>query len=133
MVNRIRIEDRKVGRTEVKGWSSSLVPQSFVLLIPALLIFSSAALAMTVNLQWDRNSEADLAGYKCLYRQRTMPTYTTYTTVAGQHTDCSIRGLADGQIYIFAVTAYNTAGQESSLSNRVTVNDPLATQTGNFR
>lgn len=66
---------------------------------------------LVIALQWDPNSEPDLAGYK-IYRDglliASVPKGTTeYTDNAG------------GNMYF--VTAYNTAGQESGHSNLIIV------------
>jgi fibronectin type 3 domain-containing protein len=71
-----------------------------------------------IQLQWDANSEADLAGYK-VYSGVASRAYGTPTDV-GNVTSYRVTALAAGILYI-AVTAYNTAGAESGFSNEVTV------------
>jgi hypothetical protein len=81
-----------------------------------VLILAAPALAGDVTLAWDANSEPDLAGYKVYYGTAS-GIYGTPIVIAAQ-TTYTITGLAPGTYY-FAVTAYNTAGLESSFSNEV--------------
>jgi len=69
-----------------------------------------------VVLQWDPNSESDLAGYKVYYGTAS-GTYGTPITI-GTQVSYTFTQLAPGTYY-FAVTAYNTAGLESGFSNEV--------------
>lgn len=72
------------------------------------------------TLTWDPNTEADLAGYK-VYHSETSQMYTLGTPEAtipvGTQTYV-VTKLAKGRHY-FAVTAYDTAGNESALSMEV--------------
>ncbi len=84
-----------------------------------LLLFlavSACAMAGDVNLQWDPNTEPDLAGYKVYFgtasRQYGPP------IVIGLEASYTFQGLPAGAYY-FAVTAFNSAGLESSFSNEV--------------
>ena len=81
-----------------------------------VLILSAPAFAGDITLAWDANTEADLAGYK-IYFGSASHTYGP-PIVIGSQTTYTITGLAPGTYY-FAVTAYNTAGLESSFSNEV--------------
>jgi hypothetical protein len=80
------------------------------------------AAAAQVTLAWDPNSEPDLAGYK-LYQGTATGTYGTPVTV-GNVTTYTVSGLADGQSFFFAVTAYDTVGNESGFSNEVAYTAP---------
>ncbi|MGD0843877.1 MAG: fibronectin type III domain-containing protein, partial [Geobacteraceae bacterium] len=93
----------------------------------------SACFASTVVLQWDPNTDADLAGYK-VYCQAdsSTPPFTGKATNEGANggdspinigniTTATIRGLDPAHPYYFAVTAYNTSGVESAYSNIVYV------------
>lgn len=81
-----------------------------------LLLLPTAAIAGNVSLQWDPNSESDLAGYKVYYG--TSPgQYGTPITI-GVTTTYTVSNLVPGTYY-FAVTAYNSAGLESGFSNEV--------------
>ncbi len=73
----------------------------------------SNAFAGNAALSWDANTEADLAGYN-VYYGTVSGSYGTPTDVGNQITH-TITGLADGTYY-FAVTAYDTSGNESGFS-----------------
>lgn len=66
---------------------------------------------------WDPNSENDLAGYKVYYGSASQ----NYTNVidAGTNNEYTINSLTAGATYYFAVTAYDTAGNESDFSVEV--------------
>lgn len=72
----------------------------------------------SLSLHWDRNSESDIAGYRVHYGPIDAP-YTHVSDVRSNST--SITDLASGTTYIFAVSAYNAAGVESSYSAPITV------------
>ena len=84
------------------------------LLILALAFPSAAG----VKLAWDPNPEIDLAGYK-VYFGTSPGVYGPPITVQG-NTAALVNPPTPGIIYYFAVTAYNTAGDESGFSNEVT-------------
>jgi fibronectin type 3 domain-containing protein len=75
-------------------------------------MIAAIANCTTISLQWDPNTETDLAGYAVyrsyttsgLKRVATLPKVTTYTFI----------NQTGGRRYYYAVTASNTAGQESS-------------------
>jgi len=73
--------------------------------------------AADVTLQWDRNTEPDIAGYKVYYGTASR-VYGVPIVLAGNVTTYTVTGLTSGTYY-FAVTAYNTAGLESGFSNEV--------------
>jgi hypothetical protein len=73
--------------------------------------------AAEVTLSWDKNAEADVAGYK-VFSGTSSGSYTNYIDV-GNWTTCTISGLQEGKTYYYAAKAYNTAGQESGFSNEV--------------
>lgn len=87
----------------------------FFALILAVLLAGSAYSA-DVTLEWDPNTEADLAGYKIHYGT-TSGQYVQHVDV-GNVTHYTITGLSDG-VYYFAATAYNTSGIESAYSNEI--------------
>jgi hypothetical protein len=70
-----------------------------------------------VNLAWNANTETDLAGYK-VYVGTTSGVYSTTYNV-GKIISYTVTGLAPGDVYYFAVTAYDTGGFESVVSNEV--------------
>ena len=71
----------------------------------------------TVALQWDPNTETDLAGYKVYWGSA--PRVYGPPRVVGLAPEAWVSPLAAGRWY-FAVTAFNTAGLESDFSNEVT-------------
>jgi hypothetical protein len=88
-----------------------------------MLLLPVMSMAQTVSLQWDANTETDLAGYK-VYQGTASRNYGT-PTVLGLVTTYAIPTLQPGTYY-FAVTAYNTSQLESGYSNEVSVTIPIA-------
>jgi Dockerin type I domain/Purple acid Phosphatase, N-terminal domain/Fibronectin type III domain len=87
-----------------------------VLACTLALILPGALIAGDVVLQWDANTETDLAGYK-VYYGTVSGSYGT-PVVIGLQTTYTVSGLAPGTYY-FAVTAFNTSGVQSGFSNEV--------------
>ncbi len=72
-----------------------------------------------VALDWNDNSEGDLAGYK-VYRSTSSGTsYVLATTISGSTSAHTETGLTNGVTYYFVVTAYDTEGNESAYSSEV--------------
>ena len=92
---------------------------AFIFLFPLILImvFYSNALSVQVTLTWDPNTEPDLAGYQ-MYYGTSSGIYTGSIDV-NNLTTCTISDLEEDHTYYFAVTAYNTSGDESDFSNEV--------------
>lgn len=76
----------------------------------------AANTAGTITLSWNANTESDIAGYHLHYGTASAP-YKQELTVAT--TSAVVSNLTDGATYTFAVTAYNTAGEESAYSQPV--------------
>ena len=122
----------KVWRKE-HGMKTKLL--STVMLLVALMLGEySTSWAMSVELQWDANTETDLAGYKVYYKvdSSTVP-FDGVGAVEGaspidvqNQTTTTVSGLDPSHSYTFAVTAYNTSGVESDYSNTVIVPEALA-------
>jgi hypothetical protein len=80
--------------------------------------------ASTVTLQWDPNTESDLAGYKVYYKadSSTQPLIGTGAAQGAapvdvlKQTTATVSGLDPNHAYYFAVTAYNTPTRTLSLS-----------------
>jgi hypothetical protein len=70
-----------------------------------------------VSLEWDPNTEPDLAGYK-VYCGVSSGIYDTVYD-AGNQTTYTITGLETGKRYYIAITAYNMADMESGYSDEV--------------
>ena len=84
----------------------------------------SIALAMvilnnTIIVQWLPNSESDLAGYKVYYGKASRS--YSHIIPTGLNTSCQIPDLEPGYKYYFAVTAFDTAGNESHYSAEVDI------------
>lgn len=78
------------------------------------------------RINWNMNSESDLAGY-IVYYGTASRTYSLMSTSVGLSGDGStgtpskiISGLLDGVTYYFGVTAYDATGNESTFSGEVT-------------
>ncbi|NKE71371.1 fibronectin type III domain-containing protein [Candidatus Manganitrophus noduliformans] len=89
----------------------------FGVFIFSFLFFSMTVFAGDATLTWSANAESDLAGYR-VYFGTASRTYGPSINV-GKTTSYTLTGLAN-QTYFFAVTAYDTAGNESSFSAEVT-------------
>jgi Fibronectin type III domain len=90
------------------------------------LLWSTSVLSADVTLAWDPNSEPDLEGYGVYFRKGTPgPPYDLagYLTLADLSNDYAplfvVSGLEKGARYYFSVTAYDTAGNESTFSSAV--------------
>ena len=71
----------------------------------------------SVTFQWDPVAVPDLAGYK-LYRSTTSGTYgSPIATLSASTTTYQMTNLTKGVTYFFAVSAYDTNGNESPFSN----------------
>jgi chitinase len=100
---------------------------SFLLIFVYFFIPVVSVDARDVVLQWAANMESDLAGYKVYYQADSAATPFNGTgAVQGSspidvknQTTTTLNGLDAAKTYYFAVTAYNTAGKESSYSNIV--------------
>ena len=73
--------------------------------------------AANVTLAWDSNAEPDLAGYN-VYYGTTSRNYPNSVDV-GLVNSHEVTGLVPGQTYYFAVTAYDSQGNESAYSNEI--------------
>jgi hypothetical protein len=73
-----------------------------------------------VTLTWTANGEPDLAGYK-IYVGTNSGTYGFPGSpfVTGKVTSYTISNLPKGQTYYFAISAYDSAGNDSPLSAEV--------------
>jgi len=86
-----------------------------ILAILAFLPVSSMAGSATLN--WQPNPENDLGGYRVYYgiSSRSYGPPLNVNTA----TTCTLNTLSDGATYYFAVTAYDTSGNESGFSDEV--------------
>ncbi len=84
-----------------------------------MLIWIGVSLGADVTLKWDANTESDLAGYK-LYHGKATRTYVDPPCDTELDTIFTITDLDEGVTYYFALTAYDTSGNESNYSEEVT-------------
>src|SRR5262245_55847390 len=75
----------------------------------------------SASLAWTANTEGDLQGYRVYYGSSSGSYFqqTGGGVDAGQATQFVVNGLVAGQTYYFALSAYDSAGNESALSNEV--------------
>jgi len=106
----------------------------FTLFLSFFPILTGTAFAGTATLNWtapsfntDGTPLTDLAGYK-IYYGTSSQNYTSVASV-GNVTTYVLNGLTDGVTYYFTVTAYNTAGVESSYSQEVSKTLPSSDTT----
>lgn len=86
--------------------------------VPVTLVLSPAT-SGAATLNWLANAEPDLAGYK-IYRGTASGSYGSPVAVLGSTvTSHTLSALQSGTTYFFVITAYDTAGNESSYSNEV--------------
>lgn len=97
-----------------------LIVLLFIVFLPA----AGSAASLLVN--WNANTESDLAGYKVYYGTQT-GTYGAPVTL-GKVTSYTLANVTAGRTYYFALTAYDTSGNESARSAEVSAYVP-ATQT----
>jgi hypothetical protein len=83
-----------------------------------LLFFSFEIFSQNVLLNWNTNTDPDLAGYRVYYGNTAPRVYGTPTDV-GNSTSYTVRNLPNGT-YFFAVTAYDLSNNESGYSNEAT-------------
>lgn len=96
------------------------------LCVLVLLFLAAPVLSADVTLAWDPNSEADLEGYGVYFKLGSSgPPYELFGYVTLQELNdpdnpsFAVTGLVTGSSYYFAVTAYDTAGNESGYSTPV--------------
>lgn len=109
-----------------KGKSPFRLALAGCLCVFALLFLAAPALSADVTLAWDPNSDVDLEGYGVYFRQGSAsPPYELFGYVSLQELEdpanpaFTVTGLEMGATYYFAVTAYDTEGNESSYSTPV--------------
>ena len=89
-----------------------------LLAVLLVILFAVPAFAVDVCLEWNPNSEPDLAGYRIFMRTGASYDYTN-SDWEGTDTTCTIFGLSEGVTYHFVARAYDTEVLESTDSNEV--------------
>ena len=80
-------------------------------------VTQNSAATASLTFQWDPVSVSDLAGYK-IYRSTTAGIYgSPIATLSASTTTYQMTNLTKGVTYFFAVSAYDTNGNESPFSN----------------
>jgi len=104
------------------------VPLIILACVLSLAAFATAAHAAPVDLEWDPNTEPELAGYK-IYWGTSNGNYASSKDV-GKITTSTITGLDEGRTYYFVVTAYDGSNNESGYSNQVSYTVPFSDSDG---
>ncbi|HPR89473.1 MAG TPA: Ig-like domain-containing protein, partial [bacterium] len=84
------------------------------ILVMLLTLIHTLTWAADARLKWQANNDGDLAGYRISYG--TAATALTQTLDAGNVTACTVTGLEAGQMYYFALAAYDKANNASAPS-----------------
>jgi len=87
-------------------------------------IGANGAWGQGVIIVWNNNKEPDVAGYK-VYYGKISRTYNNCVDV-GKTTEYKIPALPEDDVFYFAVTAYDSAGNESAYSNEVAIGNSNA-------
>jgi hypothetical protein len=99
---------------------------SFAFLVLNLTVLQSAADPTgTLTLAWDPSGDTNVAGYR-LYEGTASETYTNVLDV-GTNLTATLSGLAGGQTYYLALTAYDITGLESEFSGQIIYEVPVST------
>ena len=85
--------------------------------VPAGLLASNGN--RQVNLSWSANSEIDLAGYRVYRSQTSGSGFVPLADVAADSVSYQDSGLSNGTTYYYALSAFDTSGNESGLSDVV--------------
>ena len=107
----------------------------FLYLKIALIIFAllpclhTSIYAQDITLGWDANTEPDIDHYVVYWGTDFDPPYPNNSEDEGDFIDANtttytVTGLAEGTVYYFAATAFDTEGLESEYSNVVSAEIP---------
>ena len=92
---------------------------STLFMLLATVLFSTAVLAAQVQVTWNANTEEDLAGYR-LYVGQASGQYGEPVDVGNVTGHVMEITPQHGATYYFALTAYDTSGNESGYSDEAT-------------
>jgi len=122
----------QIGKENGRGWNGIAgLLLSTMLTLVIILGSQTVCLATSVTLQWDANTDSDLAGYKVYYQADSSSTpFEANTPVdVKSTTTATVSGLDSNHAYYFAVTAYNSSGEESDYSDVVSVPELVSPTT----
>jgi len=116
----------------VKGKAGIVV--AFILTAVFSLTTTIDCLAVTVSLQWNQNTETDLAGYRVYYKaDSSTPPFNGTGAAEGKspidvhmQTTATLNNLDPAHDYYFTVTAYDTSGNESGYAETVGIKESVA-------
>ena len=91
---------------------------------PVQTLGATVPAGSSVTLTWNPNMDPNVAGYNVYYGVASHA-YTQMVNV-GNVSTATISGLVEGATYYFAVTAYDSLGQESDYSNETSYTVPAA-------
>jgi len=106
----------------------SLQLKSLPILFIGLLIYPALSFGQVVQLAWDPSPSSDVAGYKIYYKAASSELPLDGVEAlegpspidVGNVTSFTLSELPEGSVYYFRASAYDSAGNESVLSNMVT-------------
>jgi fibronectin type 3 domain-containing protein len=103
----------------------SRIVSASIMALGLLLLFVQGVHAATVTVTWNQNTESDVAGYKVYYgtAPRSQSAYANSVSINGKTSTTAVLTLSAGTYY-FAVTARDTAGNESAFSTEVNATVP---------
>jgi hypothetical protein len=102
----------------------------FGVLVIFTIVGAQAGWAAPVNLAWDPNTDTDLAGYKLYYgpTPRSQATYPNVVVISKSAVTWQLT-LSSGTYY-FALTAFDTSGNESAFSAELSTVVPIVQPLG---
>ncbi len=105
--------------------------RAFLWVLAIVLAHAQLGWAADVFVEWDPNTEADLAGYKLYYgtTSRAEGSYAE-TVVIDNKNSTSWSLTLPGDTYYFALTAYDVSGNESGFSVEVSAVVPDSAAPG---
>ncbi|MEE4311793.1 MAG: fibronectin type III domain-containing protein [candidate division KSB1 bacterium] len=116
--------DKKNNESGYSEEVSAVVPIVDVTAPDAPTILSGQVNELKITIQWTQNSEPDFVGYK-VYYGTTSGSYPNEVLVGNSQTFTTPE-LSEGVIYFFAVSALDTAGNESNLSSEYNIYIPMS-------
>lgn len=93
-----------------------------VLFLALIFMIPSLVFGLSIRVTWNPNTESDLAGYKVYYGTQS-GVYGNPVDV-GNVTTWNLDNVAEKTTYYFALTAYDTSGNESLKSEEASVTTP---------